>query len=81
MMLLDTNVLIYASDHRSEYCRWARQTIADAVSSDGAAVDTVSVAEVCVGDAEPETVADRIRAWGVSILDVPAAAAEVCAGA
>ena len=44
-------------------------------------MNAVSVAEVCVGDRDPETVADRIRSWGVAVLDVPAAASEVCAGA
>ncbi len=78
-MLLDTNVLIYASDARSPFCRWARRMIAGAVSGEGAAVNAVSVAEVCVGDAEPHTVTDRIRSWGVSVLDVPAAASVVCA--
>jgi len=81
MMLLDTNVLIYASDEKSEFSRWARHTIAEGVSGDGAAVNAVSVAEVCVGDVEPQTVADRIRSWGVAVLDVPAAASEVCARA
>ncbi len=80
-MLLDTNVLIYASDERAKLCRWARRMIAEGVSGDGAAVNAVSVAEVCVGDAEPETVADRIRSWGVVVLDIPAAASEVCARA
>jgi predicted nucleic acid-binding protein len=81
MMLLDTNVLIYASDEQSTLCRWARRVIAEGVSGDGAAVNAVSVAEVCVGDAEPQTVADRIRSWGVAVLDVPAAASEPCARA
>ena len=81
MILLDTNVLIYASDERSKYCRWARRTIAEGVAGEGAAVNAVSLAEVCVGDTEPENVADRIRSWGVSIIDVPAAAAELCARA
>ncbi len=80
-MLLDSNVLIYASDERSKLCGWARHVIAEGVSGDGAAVNAVSVAEVCVGDAEPETVADRIRSWGVAVLDVPAAASQVCARA
>ncbi len=79
MILLDTNVLIYAADRQSPYRSWAQRTIADAVSSEGAAIDAVSLAEVCVGDSEPGTVADRIRSWGVAILDVPAAAAEACA--
>ena len=49
MTLLDTSVLIYASDERSKFCRWARRVIAEGVSGDGAAVNAVSVAEVCVG--------------------------------
>lgn len=80
-MLLDTNVLIYASDEKSRHCRWARLMIADGVSGAGAAVNAVTLAEVCVGDAEPQTVADRVRSWGVVVLDVPAAASEACARA
>lgn len=79
MILLDTNVLIYASTDQSPFLEWARRTIAAGVSEDGAAVNAVSLAEICVGDAEPETVADRLRSWGITLLDVPAAAAEPCA--
>jgi predicted nucleic acid-binding protein len=81
MILLDTNVLIYASTPRSPLRKWARETIANAVSGDGAAVNAISIAEICVGDAEPEKVADRVRSWGVAVIDVPAAAAERCARA
>lgn len=81
MLLLDTNIPIYASDDRSPLCKWARRTIANAVAGDGAAIDAVTLSELCVGDAEPEKVADRIRSWGIEILDVPAAAAEVSARA
>ena len=81
MILLDTNVLIYAFDPDSPFCQWARETIADAVAGDGAAINAVSLAEICVGDADPPTAADRIRSWGVEILDVPAAAADECAKA
>jgi predicted nucleic acid-binding protein len=80
MILLDTNVL-YASDTDSPYCRWARKTISDAVAGEGAVINAVSLAELCVGDAQPGTVADRIRGWGVDALDVPAAAAELTARA
>lgn len=79
MILLDTNVLIYASDLRSPFCGWARKTIADAVAGEGAALNAVSLAELCVGDAAPLTVADRVREWGIAVIDLPAAAAEVCA--
>jgi predicted nucleic acid-binding protein len=80
MILLDTNVLIYASDEQSEYCTWARNIIAERVSEDGASVNAVSLAEICVGEVNSQDVADRIRSWGVSILDIPAAA-EICAKA
>ena len=81
VMLLDTNVLIYASDTRSPHCSWARKMISDAVAGEGAAINAVSLAEICVGDAEPSTVADRIRGWRVEALDVPVAAAEISARA
>jgi len=81
MILLDTNVLFYAFDSGSPFSQWARETIADAVVGGGAAINAVSLAEICVGDADPSTAADRIRSWGVEILDVPAAAADVCAKA
>ena len=81
MTLLDSNVLIYASDPGNPHHAWARRIIARCVSTDGAAVNAVCLAEICVGEKEPRTVADRIRGWGVEILDVPAAAAEVCAAA
>lgn len=81
MILLDTNVLIYAYEPGSPHRSWARGTIADAVAGGGAAISAVSLAEVCVGDLEPRTVADRIRSWGIGILDVPAAAAPVFARA
>ena len=81
MILLDTNVLIYAFDPDSPFCHWAKETIAEAVAGDGAAINAVSLAEICVGDADPPTAADRIRSWGIETLDVPVAAAEVCAKA
>lgn len=81
MILFDTNVLIYGFDRHSVLHGWARETIADAVSSDGGAINVVSLAEICVGDADPGSVAERIRRWGVDILDLPVAVAETCAQA
>ena len=81
MIILDTNVLIYAFTPTSPFCQWAQETIAEAVAGEGAAINAVSLAEICVGEAEPSTVADRIRQWGVAILDVPAASADICARA
>ena len=81
MTLLDTNVLIEASIPTAPHHVWARRTIVAAVSGSGAAIDSVTLAELCVGDAVPDEVAPRIRSWGVEILDVPAAASEICAKA
>ncbi len=81
MILLDTNVLIYASTPQSPFLLWARRTIAQGVSEGGAAVSAICLAEVCVGDAEPETVAARIQSWGVVLVDLPVSAAQPCAKA
>ena len=81
MMLLDTNVLLYAAESGSPYRDWAREMIARAVSTEGAAINAVCLAEICVGETEPATAADRIRGWGIGIFDVPAAAADICAAA
>jgi predicted nucleic acid-binding protein len=81
VILFDTNVLIYGFDRESPLHDWARETIADAVSNDGGAINVVSLAEICVGDADPGSVAERIRRWDVDILDLPVAAAENCAQA
>ena len=81
MILLDTNVLIYASRKGDPHHEWARGLIAGAVADEGAAINAVCLAEICVGEANPQTAADRIRRWGVAILDVPVVAAEACAAA
>jgi predicted nucleic acid-binding protein len=81
MILLDTNVLIYAFGAASDHRDWARYVIADGVARDGAAVNAATLAELCVGDAVPSLVADRVRSWDVAILDIPAAAAEIAARA
>jgi hypothetical protein len=38
MILLDTDVLIYAFNPDPSFCQWARGTIASAVAGDGAAI-------------------------------------------
>ena len=81
MILFDTNVLIYGFDRHSPLHGWARETISNALSSEGGAINVVSLAEMCVGDADPGSVAERIRRWDVDILDLPVAAAEICAQA
>lgn len=81
MILFDTNVLIYSFERESPLHGWARETIADAVSNGGGAINVVGLAEICVGDADPGSVAQRIRRWDVDILDLPVATAEISARA
>ena len=81
MTLLDANVLIYASERGSVHHEWARSVLVRAVAGEGAALNAVGLAEISVGEADPATAAERIRAWGVELLDVPAAAAGPCAAA
>ena len=81
MILLDTNVLIYASQPHSPFHAWATSTIAEGVVGDGAGTNGVSIAEVCVGDQQPELAAGRVRSWGVRIFDLPAGASVGCAAA
>ena len=81
MIFLDTNVLIYASDPDSPFHRWSVETIVKHVADDGAMINPVVLAEICVGAAKPEDAAPAIRAWGIEIMDLPAACAEICARA
>ncbi len=82
MILLDTNVLIYAGDQSSPFHRWASDLIAEGVAGgEGICANAVSLAEVCVGDADPASVSQRIAAWGVELVSVPPAAAAACAAA
>ena len=81
MILLDTNVLIYAFDPESCFQPWARQVIVDAVAAEGAIINPINLAEVCVGDSQPDQAGNRIHAWGVESASLPAAAALVRAAA
>lgn len=81
MTFLDTNVLIYAFEPGSPFRDWAREVISKSVTGKGAMVNPIVVAEISVGDTDPGSVSDRIRSWGVEIINLPAAAAPVCAAA
>ena len=81
MTFLDTNVLIYAFESGSPYQQWAKGLIVDHVSGDGAIVNPIVIGELCVGDPKPDSVADRVRSWGIEIVSLPAASAAICAKA
>lgn len=78
MILFDTSVILDALDKKSEHFKWASQLIIEAAAEDGAAVDAVTVAELCAGDREPESVQADLLNWEMQVLDIPAAAAATC---
>ncbi|HBR93228.1 MAG TPA: hypothetical protein DEA90_03595 [Opitutae bacterium] len=81
MILLDTNVLIYAFDADSSLNAWARETLRSAVLGEGAAINTVILTELLVGDQSPDTVLERLEALGLHLLDLPLITAPRCAKA
>ena len=81
MILFDTNVLIYSFDPDSAFHGWARAALIGGIRGEGAAVNPVIVAELCVGDTDPPTVPDRLQHLGLHLLDLPASVATGCARA
>lgn len=79
MTLFDTNVLIYAMEPHSPFHDWATRLIVDEATKGDAAVNTVSVAEICVGSEDPHVVIDDIPDWGIQMFDVPTEIAAPCA--
>lgn len=78
MILIDTNVLIDAHDRLSRFCSSSGALIANAVAAEGAAINAIVLAELYVGQEDPRVLESALRAEGVDILDVPAAASEIC---
>jgi len=70
MILLDTNVLIYAQTDPSPLREWSSAVIADGIAEGGAAINPVILAELCVGEVDPQSVLPRLRHWGVTFLDL-----------
>ena len=81
MILLDTNVVIYASEESGPYADWARDLISTTVAGEGAALDAVSLAELQVGAVDPGSVAITLKSWGIVLVDVPQIASESAARA
>jgi predicted nucleic acid-binding protein len=79
MTLFDTNVIIYALNPSSPFHKWATQLIAEEALNERAAVNAISIAEVCVGAEDPGVVADDLIDWGMQMVEVPTNAAVACA--
>lgn len=79
--LIDTNVLICAFDPDSPFHEWADATLFQALTGEGAAVNPVILAELCVGDSEPDLVQSNLEYLGMTFLDLPCAVAQRAAEA
>ena len=79
MILLDTNVVIYAQNQGSPFYTWSNQVIVEALAETGASVNAVTLAELCaVERVHAENVETELRKAGVRILDLPARASRIC---
>jgi predicted nucleic acid-binding protein len=78
MILLDTNVVVDALDKDQAHHSWSKKQIEDAVTGEGGGISVVTLAELCAGARDPDNVEPEIKRWGITVHDVPAAAAAVC---
>lgn len=81
MILLDTNVLIYSADPQSRFHQWSRKVISEAAATENAAANSVAIAELCVGEKDPDSVPQWLKAWGIVLVDLPASSSVICAKA
>lgn len=81
MIFLDTNVSIDAFDPASPFHAWASALLRSERLGDGVAIGPVVLTELCVGDSQPDHVAERLGSLGVVLLDLPVRASERCAAA
>jgi predicted nucleic acid-binding protein len=78
MILLDTNVIVDALDKGGANHPWAKKQIEEAVSTEGGGISVVTLAELCAGARNPADVEPEIKRWGLTVHDVPVAAASTC---
>jgi len=79
--LLDTNIIIDARAPDSPFHQGDEELIAHALAHDGATINAIVLAELCVGQRDPMAVTGALRLKGLAIADLPAAAAAICARA
>jgi len=77
MILLDTNVIVDALDKTQTHHSWSKWQIEAAVAGGGGGISVVTLAELCAGARNPDEVEPEIKRWGITVHDVPAAAAAV----
>lgn len=74
MILFDTSAVLDLFDKESPFNSWARKQFVDAVSSEGAGANAVTVAEASIRALEPEKIPARMQSVGFTLLDLPVAA-------
>jgi len=75
MILFDTSVIIDARDADSEFHQWAKLQIAGAVATEGAAVNSIVIAEACVRVEKREHFTRHLENIGLTLLPLPVSAA------
>jgi predicted nucleic acid-binding protein len=78
MILLDTNVVIDAHYGKGTDRSRARNLISSAVIDAGAAINSVTLAELYAGPERGESIEEDMSQTGIIILDLPLAAAAIC---
>ncbi len=81
MKLLDTNVPISATSRGDPLQDWAQTAIKRAVAHGGAAINAVTLAELCACAGGNSSLLKTLETWGVEFLDVPTNAAPICGAA
>lgn len=72
-------LIVYARQSNSPFHSWAVERIAAAVSEEGAALNTISLAELCGEDGvDSAAVKAAIGSFGVQLVDLPVTAADKC---
>ena len=75
MTLFDTSVLIDARDAGSPWHEWAKWEIADANAADGAAVNTIVIAESAGGFEQRDEIPELLERLGLLLSPLPVSAA------
>jgi predicted nucleic acid-binding protein len=79
VILLDTNVVIDAQNETSPFFRPSRDLVIEAVATTGAAVNAVTLAELCAGKSNIDDLLQaELREAGVQLFDLPLGAAPIC---
>jgi predicted nucleic acid-binding protein len=81
MILFDTSVVIDCRDAASPWHAWAKERVADAVSTDEAGINAVAVAESGVRAANRAELNRDLEALGFRLLPLPVSAARPAAAA